>query len=125
MMGTIWTDEECATAAAIYRARGAEHGGHTRAIGEISRTLRRTPNAVAARLGARGPHFTAPARKYRRRREKTGVGNHMVDSALFLRVPEQILAERDYRLALDHDSVTAALCGDPKPGYSALHRKMP
>jgi hypothetical protein len=124
MMGTIWTDEECATAAAIYRARAADYGGHTEAVRQISRTLNRTQNAVAARLGARGPLFIAPARKYALRK-KNGIGNHMVDTALFLRVPEQILAERDHRLALEHDSLTAALCGDPKPGYSALHRKMP
>ena len=123
-MSTIWTDEECAIAAAIYRARGAEKGGYSQAIREISRTLKRTQNAVWARLGARGPLFTAPARKYALRK-KTGLGNHMVDTALFLRVPEQILAERDHRLALEHDSLTAALCGDPKPGYSALHRRMP
>ncbi len=36
---------------------------------------------------------------------------------------EMALADRAHRAALQPRSVTAALCGDPLPGYSALERR--
>lgn len=37
--------------------------------------------------------------------------------------PSTVLAEREYRLALAPRDLTAALFGDPLPGYSALERR--
>lgn len=39
-----------------------------------------------------------------------------------IRVPQDVLADRDRRLTLSHRSLTAAFCGDPLPGQSALDR---
>lgn len=39
------------------------------------------------------------------------------------RVPDNVMAERDRRLALNHATLTAAVFGDPLPGRSALDRK--
>jgi hypothetical protein len=36
-------------------------------------------------------------------------------------IPRDVLIDRDMRALLDHPTFTAAHCGDPKPGYSALH----
>lgn len=38
-------------------------------------------------------------------------------------IPHEVLADRDRRLALAPASLTAAICGDPAPGHSALDRK--
>lgn len=34
--------------------------------------------------------------------------------------PDEVFAERDRRMALNHHSLTAAYFSDPLPGYSAL-----
>lgn len=36
---------------------------------------------------------------------------------------EKLIADRDYRLSLPPRDLTAALLGDPPPGYSALERR--
>jgi hypothetical protein len=46
-----------------------------------------------------------------------------IEGNQFTRPPEAALRDRDRRANLDHDSITAYLCGDPKPGYSALDRQ--
>lgn len=38
------------------------------------------------------------------------------------RVPADVAADRDHRLAMQRD-ITSAVCGDPLPGYSALDRQ--
>lgn len=40
-------------------------------------------------------------------------------------VTPEALADRDYRLSLAPRDLTAAFCGDPLPGYSALERGRP
>lgn len=40
-----------------------------------------------------------------------------------VKAPEFVIRERDYRYSINHSSITAALLGDPPPGYSALDRK--
>lgn len=37
--------------------------------------------------------------------------------------PDHVIAERDAALAAGHRDITAAQCGDPLPGRSALDRK--
>ena len=38
-------------------------------------------------------------------------------------IPNEVLFERDKRLALAPRDLTAAICGDPLPGHSALERR--
>lgn len=45
------------------------------------------------------------------------------DPADLIRVPSEVLAERAYRRSLEPRDITAALFGDPLPGYSALERR--
>jgi len=40
-----------------------------------------------------------------------------------MKVPPEVFAERDRRLSLAPRSLTAAICGDPLPGYSAMERR--
>lgn len=40
-----------------------------------------------------------------------------------IRPSAELLAERDHRLSLEPRDLTAALLGDPPPGYSALERR--
>lgn len=39
------------------------------------------------------------------------------------RIPREVENDRDRRLGIAHDSLTAAIFGDPLPGYSALDRR--
>lgn len=47
------------------------------------------------------------------------------DHTVHVAVPTQTLADRDRRMSLEHASLTAALCGDPLPGRSALDKRRP
>lgn len=40
------------------------------------------------------------------------------------RAPDHVLQDRDHRLSLQPASLTAAILGDPPPGYSAAERKL-
>lgn len=40
-------------------------------------------------------------------------------------IPDGVLIDRDRRAQLEHESLTAALLGDPLPGRSALDRRGP
>lgn len=42
-----------------------------------------------------------------------------------VRAPERVLIDARRRANLDHPTLTALLCGDPLPGYSALDRPAP
>ncbi|HEX4043237.1 MAG TPA: hypothetical protein VHY10_16185 [Xanthobacteraceae bacterium] len=48
---------------------------------------------------------------------------HIAWSGRTLHADPRALAERDQRLAVAPRDLTAALCGDPLPGYSALERR--
>lgn len=47
----------------------------------------------------------------------------MIEPANRVVLSEKALAERAARQRLEHQSLTAAFCGDPLPGYSALDQK--
>jgi hypothetical protein len=48
----------------------------------------------------------------------------IVPEALYtLPIPRDVLAERDYRQSLKPRSLTAAMFGDPLPGFSALDKR--
>jgi len=76
------------------------------------------------------PHTIERMRRSKRRApRKSDEGLHVspaehrsVYAASVHSIPEAVLAERDARLALDPRDLTAAFCGDPLPGYSALER---
>ena len=38
-------------------------------------------------------------------------------------IPDEVLSDRDRRMDLSPRDLSAALCGDPLPGYSALDRR--
>ena len=75
-----------------------------------SRSLGRTIRACYARRD-----FLRNAAK---RRKVTP--NNIVEGHIF--VPRDAIAERDQRRELEHQTTTAALMGDPLPGYSALEK---
>lgn len=47
------------------------------------------------------------------------------DQSAGFKAPHEVLVEAHSRRALTHLSLTARICGDPLPGYSALDRKTP
>lgn len=117
MDARLWTQEQ-STAAIELRKRG-------NSFREIARQLERTVVAVETHLRRNAPHLfgSEPRKKARRRpspRQTPWIFNR-VDIAVR---PDPIaMAERDYRLALPPRDLTAAIFGDPKPGFSALDRR--
>jgi hypothetical protein len=72
--------------------------------GVIDRMLRRSGGATQRRLEIAG----------------FGSGRHVTSN----RIPECLLAERDaLASAREQRALTEHFCGDPPPGYSALHGK--
>lgn len=49
--------------------------------------------------------------------------NRRPDVRIIERGPPEIFEDRAYRVGLSPRDLTAELCGDPKPGYSALERR--
>jgi hypothetical protein len=89
-----WTEDE------IKRARDMRAAG--RAYGEIDKTLRRRAGSTKQRL------------------EMEDYGSE--DGSKY--IPASLLAERDaLAAARDQRTLTQDFCGDPPPGYSALHGK--
>ena len=105
-----WSDQEIATAVQIYERW---HGRITKVAlcQMIAKKIGRTYSSVYQRLHLYGPLF-----------QGTRAGNTAEQSG-YGRPPDEVLAEREYRERLPHRDLTAAVCGDPKPGYSALDRR--
>lgn len=111
---TKWTDEETAT---LLQMRREGHSFH-----DIADALGRQYRAVRSKWDT--IHETAEQRETRRQRQRrqyqasrpANVKPH-VHERLEARPTEEMLAERDRRLALP-----APAFGDPLPGYSALDR---
>lgn len=59
----------------------------------------------------------APLLRRKRRVAKTDKPSAVFD------IPREVLAERDARMALEPQSITAALCGDPPVCRSALYMR--
>lgn len=58
------------------------------------------------------------------RRRASGVApSCQLHAVTTVRPPTELLMEREYRLSLPCRDLTAALFGDPPPGYSALDRR--
>lgn len=62
---------------------------------------------------------------YATRQRKFHDGNNTVNghNVATIGIPESVLADRDARLAMEPQSITAALMGDPPPGRSALDKR--
>jgi hypothetical protein len=114
-----WTDEEIVTAAEMYAARG-EGVSRVRLVNAIATRLRRSMWSIESRVSQLGPTFRRTNASPRRRRTNTET-HHIAANPRD--VPDDVLAERDRRALLEHDTVTAAFCGDPLPGYSARERR--
>lgn len=122
----IWTPEEIET---LHRLRRIKTP-----IAAICAELGRTVHSVKHRLEWDGK--TAESRQKRRARIKqrraevsgAGVGRHDLNSlnlelGVGPRPTSELLCERDRRLQIAPRDLTAALCGDPLPGFSALDRR--
>jgi len=59
----------------------------------------------------------------RRRYAQTYARRPEIDHVRMIDVPPDALAERDRRAQVPPRDLTAAVCGDPLPGYSALDRR--
>ena len=91
-----WTDGE------VKRANDMRAAGYS--YGTIDKLLGRRPGATQQRLEI--------------------AGNGSKDHVRSFRVPDGLLAERDaLAAAREQCALTQYFCGDPPPGYSALHGK--
>jgi hypothetical protein len=91
-----WTDGE------VKRANAMRVAGYS--YGTIDKALRRPSGATQRRLEIAG----------------YGSGRHSTSH----RIPDGLLAERDaLAAAREQRALTEYFCGDPPPGYSALHGK--
>lgn len=103
---------------------------HTEAILEL-RSLGFSSAEIGKKLGLtsgrvrslwRTPEQRNRERQKRRERQQPqGQGTGRVGDYLRY-IPDDVLAERAKRIELEHTSVTAALMGDPLPGFSALDK---
>lgn len=96
---------------------------------ERAKALRRSGKSYDAIGGAFDISATAVQQKFKREREKQRNGSAITQAgnnatlADRPRITEAALADRDRRQTLGPRDLTAAFCGDPLPGYSALDRR--
>jgi hypothetical protein len=91
-----WTDGE------VKRANDMRAAGYS--YGTIDKLLGRRPGATQQRLEI--------------------AGNGSKDHVKGFRAPDNLLTERDALVAArEQHALTTRFCGDPPPGYSALHGK--
>jgi len=80
--------------------------------------VRRGGASVAAAANAAGM-AEVTAYKYLRSHPEL-LGRRAQGATIEERVPDSVLADREHRRGLAPRDLTASLCGDPLPGYSAL-----
>ena len=98
---------------------------------DIGVRLRRTTRAVKAKFQKENltPEQRARRADYQRRKRAEMVAARTVAGITFAKVPRETTAmdkainERNVRINLAPRNLTAALFGDPLPGYSALDRR--
>lgn len=117
----LWMPSEIEIAARIFRETPGttigKRGARAAATRKIAAAIARTIGMVESRLTAFGPTFDRPPRK---RVEPKYDQTPICGS---IRAPNDVLAERDRRLAaFDLRTPTQEFFGDPPPGYSALDR---
>lgn len=116
-----WTPEEWKLAQTL---RGQELG-----FDDIAVRLGRTGKAVRAKFAKE--NLTAEQRQqranYLRSKREAQIKTRQISGMTFMRVqPRETVAaftERNHRLSLAPRDLTAAIFGDPLPGYSALDRR--
>ena len=113
-----WSHVECDEAAKIFSEKRPLFSREI-TIRIIGLEIGRTYWSVSSRLIDYGETFRGP-RRPPSGKTKNKIANIVLDERIL--IPDEVLAERDRRLALEHTSVGAFLCGDPLPGYSALDR---
>jgi len=126
-----WTEEEIEIAARRYAHRWNGYGARLAAIRRIAEELGRTDESVASRLRHCGETFRRPRSEHAqseenhpgRHRRPDDPKNHQVATPRNAHIPDDVLADRDRRARLDHETFTAAFFGDPLPGYSARDRR--
>lgn len=122
-----WRVQDCQIAARLYAERADVCAGAQSCFFIIARKVGRSEQAVRKRFDKFGPdfgedhvrrksHYRLPPEELKR------PPTHIENKARTIYVPPQVLADRDRRLELEQ-STTAALCGDPLPGYSMLDRQ--
>lgn len=93
---------------------------------EIAETLGRTLKGVKAKINYLNlsPEMKQKRNEAERTRLRRGIRVRQPDGTL-PRAPicAVVLADRDLRCNARPRDLTAALCGDPLPGYSALERR--
>jgi hypothetical protein len=95
-MANHWTDEDMVEARRLYDA--------LQSYKAVARIMGRSATTINEQLnGLRGLRIN----------RKVKVEN----------IPQEVLADRDYRADLPPRSLSAAFFGDPLPGYSALERR--
>lgn len=105
MSRTLWTPERRAE---VMRLREA---GLKR--WQIADAMGISFNSVRGAFNRPRPTF------YEKAPSQRGPGDYVVPA----RIPPAVLAERDQRISAPHRDQTAAFCGDPPAGYSALDRR--
>lgn len=123
-----WTQREAETAARVYadviaKAPPDAHRSktaRTKACEAVAKAIGRPATAVSTRLTGYGPTFFDYDHSAR---AAISALYHKVEPSTFIKPTDNEIRERDYRATLTHQSITAAFCGDPLPGYSALDRK--
>jgi hypothetical protein len=121
-LGTPWTDAECQLAARLLRTTTNRIGRLHHVYDLIMDATGRSKDSVRNRLREYGPTFQGePTARRAWRKRLPNTPNPYVMARLS--IPQHVLDERERRRELEHTSVTAAFCGDPLPGYSALDRR--
>jgi hypothetical protein len=99
-----WTEDEFAIALEML-ARGDDNAAFLAAFGKTKK---------AAQTRRDRMKYGSPPRIYGKNRSRP---------CRTIAVSAQALADATHRASLEHVSLTAALCGDPLPGRSALDRR--
>lgn len=116
-----WTAEEWQSAQDM-RSQGL-------GFDDIAVRLGRSGKAVREKFAKNDltPEQRQQRAEYRRRQRSMGTKTKqiagMTFSAPLTKPANPAFAERDYRLSLTPHDLTAAIFGDPLPGYSALDRR--
>ncbi len=92
---------------------------------EIAAQINRSPAAVGARIRllsmTKEERQRYEAGKHRnRRKEESALTNHRADEMV---VPDEVWTDRNRRINAGYRDLTAMICGDPRPGQSALDQK--